>query len=462
MTTLTQDIAGFVAHAQGLTVPPKALDTIRNGFIDTFATMMAGRNDPAVHVVRRHARAKSLGTRPGQASGADEGLDSAAAALIDGTAAHALDFDDVALSGHPSTVLVPAILAEGRRLESTGAQAIRAYLAGYETWAELVAREPDPYHSKGWHPTAVLGTMAATAAVASLNGLSATQCAEALGLAASMASGLVANFGTMTKPLHAGRAAANAIEAVQLVLLGMSAARDVLEHDRGYLAALSPGGRADRRSPADMLGQRLRILTQGLSIKRYPVCYAAHRAIDGTLSLAGSRGATPGRIESIEVQIGPAQDAMLRNRSARTGLEAKFSLEFVLACALIVRKVGLAELNDAFVARADVQALMGRVRRHIVHTQCPIEPVFALHDRVRIRLADGQALDTGDIRYARGNAQAPLSPDEIREKFMDCAAHGGFAGGAARLYDELLRLEQLDALPGLPPPDGDGLASPTP
>jgi aconitate decarboxylase len=149
---------------------------------------------------------------------------------VNGAAGHALDFDDVALGGHPSTVLVPAVMAEGERLDVSGEEALRAYLVGYEVWAELFRREPDAYHLKGWHPTAVLGTVGATAAVAYLNKLPVDQCRHAIALSASLACGLVANFGTMTKPLHAGRAAAAAIDAVRFAASGLTAAPDAIEH----------------------------------------------------------------------------------------------------------------------------------------------------------------------------------------------------------------------------------------
>jgi 2-methylcitrate dehydratase PrpD len=155
-------------------------------------------------------------------------------------------------------------------------------------------------------------------------------------------------------------------------------------------------------------------------------------------------------VAAIDAQIGIAQNAMLRNTGARSGLEAKFSLEFALACALIAGDVGLRELDDAFVKRPDIQDLMGRVRRSLVHTVCPIEPVFALHDRIRIHLHSGQVLDSGDIRFARGNFQTPLTVAEIRNKFMSCAESGGFGEEAARIYEALMRLEALDTLPALP------------
>jgi 2-methylcitrate dehydratase PrpD len=374
-----------------------------------------------------------------------EAAGSADAALINGTATHALDYDDVALRGHPSTVLVPAVLAEGERLDVSGESAMRAYLVGYEVWAELCAREPDSYHLKGWHPTSVLGTVGAAAAVASLHRLSPETCRHALALAASMASGLAANFGTMTKPLHAGRAAACAIDAVRLAAHGLTAAPDAIEHHAGYLAALSPKGAALREGTADTLGRQLRILDSGLSIKKYPMCYATHRVIDAMLDLVEAHDLQLDDVKGVHATIGLAQESMLRNHSPVTALEAKFSLEFAVAAALVARKVGLQQLTDEFVGKAEVRAAMRLVGCSTVDTRCPIEPILALNDRLVIDLKDGRRLDSGDIRFARGNAMLPLKGDELKAKFFDCCASAGEVD-AARLYE---RLRELRGLPKL-------------
>ncbi|MEK7875940.1 MAG: MmgE/PrpD family protein, partial [Pseudomonadota bacterium] len=221
MTGLTESLAHFIENPGFETLPAEAARIVRNGFIDNVATMIAGRDEPVVRIVREFVAARKSGAREACVVFGEAMAASADAALINATAAHALDYDDVALGGHPSAVLVPAVLAEGEYLGATGADALRAYLVGYEVWAELWSREPDAYHVKGWHPTAVLGTIGATAAVAHLHRLSAGACQNALALAASMASGLVANFGTMTKPFHSGRAAACAIEAVRLTAGGL-------------------------------------------------------------------------------------------------------------------------------------------------------------------------------------------------------------------------------------------------
>ena len=408
----------------------------------------AQRYEPVVGIVRRFVGERRSNLGEARVLFGSLCVASADAALINATAAHALDYDDVALGGHPSTVLVPALLAEGERLGASGADAMRAYLVGYEVWAELLSREPDAYHLKGWHPTAVLGTVGTAAAVAHLNRLSPLACRNALALAASMAGGLVANFGTMTKPLHAGRAAACAIEAVRLAALGLTAAPDVFEHHAGFLAALSPKGRARRDGAAPELGRRLHILEAGLSIKKYPMCYATHRVIDAVLDLTTAHDLKAGDVRQVNASIGVAQASMLRNHNPTTGLEAKFSLEFAVAAALVARKVGLAQLTDAFVGQAAVREAMTKVNVATVDTVCPIEPVFALHDGVVIELNDGTRLDAGPIRFARGNAMLPLQEADLEAKFLDCASNSGELDAAA-LYQQLANLGEEQSLAAL-------------
>ncbi|MFM8548885.1 MAG: MmgE/PrpD family protein [Betaproteobacteria bacterium] len=439
MPGLTSALAEFISNSRTLAVPERAAEIIRTGFIDTIATMIAGRNEPVVEIVRRYAMSRSAASGEASLLGGLARASRSDAALINGTAGHALDFDDVALGGHPSTVLVPAILAEAEANGQSGTQAIRAYLAGYEVWAELNRREPHAYHLKGWHPTAVLGTLGATAAVAALRGCPVATTRRALALAASFAGGMVANFGTMTKPLHAGRAARAGIEAVDLAEAGLSASDDALEHPAGFLAALSPNGKADRTSPSPALGQSLAILETGLSIKKYPICYATHRVIDAVIDLTETHALQADQVEEARVWIGPAQVSMLRNHAPVTGLEAKFSMEFAIASSVVERRVGLRELTDEFVNRPAVRSLMSRVRIEVADgAACPYEPVFSLHDRVQLRLRNGKTLDSGPVRFARGNALLPLSPEALRAKFVDCAASADdidAAGLFARLTD---------------------------
>lgn len=449
MNSLTQQLAAYIAQPVFGDHEQAALAVARTGFIDTIATMLAGSREPVVKIMLNHAGVVQM---PAEAPVPFAGLMLPAqqAALINGVAAHALDYDDVALSAHTSTVLVPAILAEGYRLDVSGLEALRAYVVGYEVWAELFTRESDQYHLKGWHPTGVFGPVAAAAAVAYLNRMTQDETRQALAIAASMAGGLVVNFGTMTKPFHAGRAAAAGIEAVRLSKLGLTSSPDVFEHPAGYLNALSPAGRIDRERPAEM-ARALRILDSGLSVKCYPVCYSGHRVIDGVLDLTVRENISPMQVLRVRVTIGPAQASMLRNHRPQTGLEAKFSIEFAVAAALVERKVGLIQLTDSFVARDDVRALMEKVVTEITYQPDLLDPAFSYADRVVIELTDGRSFDSGDICSARGSAKLPLTAQALRSKFLDCLKTGALPayqlpGADVALFD---RIAQLQGMPSL-------------
>ncbi len=437
---LSEAIAAFAAGAANLAVPAEAIAAARRAFVDTVGVILAGRNEPAVAIVQALLP-------PGDQALAWPGnrrLAAKDAALLNGVAGHVLDYDDVAQAGHPSVVLVPAILAEAQRLDASGMETLRAYAVGYEVWAELARREPDAYHLGSWHPTAVLGIVAATAAVAALNRLDAAATRNALAIAASMASGVIANFGTHMKPLQAGRAAANAIEAVMLARAGVTGAADALEGRHGLLRGISPQGRVDTAGPAAFPGDEWRLVGQGLSVKRYPVCYASHRAIDAVIELAA--GLDPTAVRSVTVSLGPAPAETLRYADPADGLEARFSLHHNVAAALVDGAVGFTQLQDAFVRRPDVARLYGLTTIEVVTGEdCPDQPGMAKFDRVVIALHDGSARDSGPIRHPRGHAAAPMSDAELGAKFLDCAAHGEAADAEALLA----RLQDLDRAAGV-------------
>jgi 2-methylcitrate dehydratase PrpD len=183
----------------------------------------------------------------------------------------------------------------------------------------------------------------------------------AIALAASQVGGIMANFGTMTKPFHAGRAAHAGLVSARLARLGFTAAADALEHPQGFLSAVSPEGRADREGAVPPLGEEWQIVRQGISIKKYPACYCTHRALDGMLDLLAKRPLKPAEIARISVAISRTHSVILRNHAPQTGLEAKFSMEFAMAAAVIARRASLGEYTDAFVRRQEVQELMRKV-----------------------------------------------------------------------------------------------------
>lgn len=436
-TSLTTGLGRFVASPPFKRAPDDVADLLRNAFVDTVACMFSGRSEAVTLAALQLARCRGS-TRDARVLLGEERLSAMDAALVNAVSAHALDYDDMALNGHPSVVLVPALLAYGEQARASDEVLMRGYLVGYEVWAELVSREPDSLHNKGWHPTGVIGTVAVAAAIAHLIGLNAQAASHALGIAASMSSGLMGNFGSMTKPLHAGWAASHGIEAARLAELGVTASANVLESATGFLAALSPQGMANRSAwemPSD-----LRIRQSGLSIKKYPVCYAAHRVIDGMVDLKSHHGFDARDVKAIIPTLSDVTARVLHAHRPRTALEAKFSVEFACAMAAVEGSVGLSQVTDEQVRRADVQSLITKVDAKTVSAGCPIEPGFALHDQVRIELDDGQILDSGPIRFARGHARLPLPREEIVAKWHGCLADDP-------REDLLARLTALGAAP---------------
>jgi 2-methylcitrate dehydratase PrpD len=435
---LTRSLATFVSELRLSAIPSEALSVVHTGFADCVATMIAGSIEDPPAILHR-----TLAPGPGDASLYLTGPRIAApeAAWINGTAAHALDYDDVALRGHPSTVLVPAIMAEAESLGAGGTQMATAYVAGYEVWADLAGRDPAQHHQKGWHPTGIFGPIAAAAACASLRHLDADRAAHAVALAASHSSGLVANFGTMAKPYHAGRAAHSGVIAARLAYAGFTASPDALEHPLGFLAAVSPKGDADRQSPAKV-GHDWQILRQGLSVKKYPLCYCTHRAIDGMLDLLAAHPLKPDSVETIRVSTSRRNVAVLRNSRPQTGLEAKFSMQFAMASCFVAGRVGLGELTDPFVRRDDVQALMRRVVVEPDDREDPARPGAAPYDQVVIETRDGRRLESARVTLERGSPEVPLSTEELWAKFAACFAIGNPKLPARTVFDALMSLER--------------------
>jgi 2-methylcitrate dehydratase PrpD len=243
-----------------------------------------------------------------------------------------------------------------------------------------------------------------------------------------MAAGLVANFGSMTKPLQVGLAARHGLLAARLAERGVTATADALESPRGFLAAISPRGQVDLHRPC-AAGQDgiWQIERQGLNIKRYPVCYALHRAVDAALSLHPVLLAQPpDRIVRVEVILGRLQAAMLRSSRPTTGLDAKFSAEYAIACGLTHGRLGLSDLTDEAVNRAEIQALLRRVQVTPDDATDPDESLFSPADKLLVTLDDGCVLQAEPVRRALGHAARPIDDAALRAKFIDCGGTEGW------------------------------------
>lgn len=445
MPRLTLGLAEMVSAIGGAELPARSCEAIRRGFADCVGVLLAGAGEEATRIV---ASMVPDASGPGCAPLIPSGRMVAArdAALVNGVAAHFHDFDDMSMHAHPSAVLVPAILAAGWAENASGRDALTAYAAGFELWAVLSECEPAHLQDRGFHPTAIFGTLAATAAAAHLYRLDAASIANALAIAASMAAGVVANFGTMTKPLHAGRAAANGLYAASLAKAGFTGSPDVLEHPNGFLRAFFGTGRSSGKS-FEWDG-KWRLPEIGIDIKRHAVGGLSHRTADAMIALAEAHSLVPADVAAIELRTGAAQTRVLRNPRPQTGLQAKFSMPFALAAALIARRIGLAELTDSFVLRPDVQETIRKVSV-IASSSEAVDAPFRASERLTVTLNDGRVLSAESAPYQKGSWHLPLSEEEMLAKCLGCAGVVLSRERAEAFYAALMRLEEIENLRAL-------------
>jgi 2-methylcitrate dehydratase PrpD len=441
---LTRAIGEFTAGFGFRDVPADAVAIVHTGFTDCVGVMLAGLREPVARIVIDTVAASPRSND--RAAFLDIDAKAPDLALAYGTAAHAHDYDDVALSGHPSAVLVPAILAEAHEVAADGRAMIAAYVAGYEIWADLIRRDADQHHAKGWHPSATFGTIAAAGASAVLRGLDADVATNAMGIAASLAGGVAANFGTMTKPFQVGRAAQSGLLATRWAEAGITASPDAIEHEAGFLRAVSPRGSVDVESEA-ALGTAWRILTTGVNVKLYPICYGAHRALDAMIDLCRADPMiAPADIEAVQVELGETQAAMLRHHAPRNPLDAKFSLEFAVAAGAIAGRCGRAEMAHDFVQRNDVQGFFAKVEAVTTSAKDPDDPAFAPFDRVRVVLDGGRECVSAPVFHPRGHFKRPIERDALFGKFRDCASAVLAPEDTDRLFATLQNLRDVASI----------------
>src|SRR2546422_325778 len=341
----TSVLAEFVVKSRWEDCPAAAVDAARRAILDCLGVMLAGSTEPAARIVQQIAEAEG-GAPLATIVGTRRRTGAVWAALANGTAAHALDFDDTnfAMLGHPSAPVLSAALAAGELALADGRALVHAFLLGFEVETTLAEVINPAHYEKGFHATGTLGTIGAAAAASRLLGLDAAQTRTALAIAATQASGLKENFGTMTKPFHAGHAARSGVLSALLARDGFTASEQAIEGPQGYFAVLSAGKRDERM--LDSLGAPWKILETGVAVKPYPSCACTHSIIDSTLELQRTHKITPEQVAEVTVSVNAAVPRILIHANPRSGLEAKFSGEFSAAAALCEGRVGIATFRD--------------------------------------------------------------------------------------------------------------------
>ncbi|MFN4100694.1 MAG: MmgE/PrpD family protein [Pararhodobacter sp.] len=417
-----------------------ARQAAQEAIADTFACMIAGQTDGAVRAVRAGLARGGVVDGPCTVIGGGS-APAPVAAMINGTAAHALDFDDnfsPALS-HASAVLVPALLAAGELRGSTGDDLIRAYLVGLEAQA-LVGQGVQRHHyTTGWHATSTVGMIGTAAGVGWLLGLDRAGMVQAMSLGVSMAAGVKGQFGTPAKPFHAGMAARNAVDAALLAAGGLTGRRDILEAPQGF-GALFNGGHETRWAIPD--GPHI-IETEGLAPKLHPCCGSTHYAIDMVMDLRRAHGFNAADVASVHVVVGLANYRNLPYPDPQDEMQARFSMQYCLARALTQPVLGLADFTPDAIRDPAIRSLLS------LTMMAPLDPeeerasARPCH-RITVTLTSGQVLQA-QRAYARGTRAEPFSPSERHAKFLDCVTRHLGADGAEQAWQALCRLEEHPA-----------------
>ncbi|MGQ0559200.1 MAG: MmgE/PrpD family protein [Sphingosinicella sp.] len=430
--------------------PEAAIESARRQFIDTLGVLVPGALEPVSQ--RIFQTVSRWGQGRATAIGMGASVPAPWAATINGAAAHALDFDDNfdPAKAHASAVLVPAILALAEEVGNTGLECLDAYVAGLQILGRIGQGVNPAHRNRGWHATATVGAIGAAAACGRLLRLDAAKAAHALSIATSMAAGFMSQFGSQTKPLHAGLAAKSGVLAACLARGGIDAGMDTLDGPHGMnrlmvgpdyellrdtLTHVEHG--QNLRFETESIGEPLLILSSGFRVKRFPNCGSAHRAMDGVLALMAQHGLAANAIEAVHVRAPVTHLNNLMYVEPTDGLEAKFSLEHGIAVAALTGNAALADFTDEAAARGDFRAFRERVHRHPVDKA---EGEFATE--VELALNDGRGFETA-VAMPSGSLAAPFTIEQVWAKFEGCTAGILTPDEAAALRDALDRLPQL-------------------
>ena len=422
----------LVAYAEWIATvsdqwPEHAVDLAYRQMIDTMAAMVPGSVAPVTLNIRRQL--EEWGRGDITVVGSSQGLTLPWAAMVNATAAHALDFDDNfdPAKCHFSCVAWPAILAVAEDLGSSGRECMDAYLAAIQIVGRIGQAVNPPHRKRGWHATSTIGVLGAACAVARLLKLDPEQTAMALSLATSLSGGFMSQFGTMAKPLHAGNAARGGIQSAYFARAGVTAGWHTLDGPTGMNTLMVGPDREELRAAirepehgqtltfeTENIGEPLLIVEHRFRVKRFPTCGSAHRSLDAMEDLIKEHGFSAGDVERVEVHAPAMHLKNLMYQRPDTGLEGKFSVEYPLACLLINGNCTLADFTDDALQRPAHRAMMARIHRHSID-----RPETEVNTTIAVTLRDGRQVKQS-VFMPRGSKAAPYPTSQYWEKFDQC------------------------------------------
>jgi 2-methylcitrate dehydratase PrpD len=439
----TEAIANFVTRTASEDIPPEVFQHAKRHVIDTLGVAIGASSGPLA------AKLATLvaGQKEGEAMlwNGNGKTTASEAAWVNGTLAHALDFDDggVALTPmHPSSPVLAAIWALSESRNLSGRDALCGYIVGLEVECKIASAISLSHYDHGWHATPVIGVLGAVAGTSWLAQLNVDQICNAIGVAASLAGGLQANFGTMTKPLHAGIACRNGLMATLLTEAGWTANPAILDTDKGFFKVFNCGEIKDLNT----FGKPFHFLSPGVSIKRFPTCAATHLGIEALLALKRDHALTADQVESIECSVHALSVQALRQEpEVRTAEAARFSLHFAAAMVLLEGSVELKHFSQTTFMRENVRALMKRVRVSVHPELRDLESKKRNFAEVIVHRKDGSATSKRETQI-RGRAPLLLDDSEVDAKFRGCTEPVLGETNSQSLLEKLHNLESVKEL----------------
>lgn len=424
--SVTREIAEYVIRENYNSIPGNVLTLAKRCLLDNVGVMLAGSASGAAHIIQKyvtHLTKEGASSIVGSTGSAPAHL----AALANGVAAHALDYDDTQLSStpdriyglmtHPSSPVLAAALAIAQEEKVSGKKLLEAFCIGFEVECKI-AEAINPHHYlRGMHSTGSIGIFGATVAAAKILGLNLAQTEMAIGIAASKSAGIRVNFGTMTKPYHAGAAAENGIVSARLASLGYEANSEGLDGKWGFFEVT--GGGVEPERILGKLGDPHAMLEPGVSIKPYPCGSMVHPAMDTLRDMLIEKDILPDQIKAIRCATQSHVLAGLRYVTPQDELQAKFSMNFCLGIIALRRKAGLAEFTDEVVQLEEVQDMMRKVDAY-ADPKVEAEGAERMRSVIEVELHNGTLLREV-ATMSRGMPQRPMSSDELAEKFSECA-----------------------------------------
>src|SRR5882672_523837 len=438
---VTQLLAGFASSLTWHDLPKQVRTEAKLAIADTVGGAIAAAREPIARIALDVAGAVAGSSR---IWGTGVSSNPCGAAFVNGTLAHAHDIDDThpSMRGHPSSPVVAAIFALAPLAHADGKELIAAYVAGVEVETKLGRAVNMAHYNRGWHTTLTLGTLGAAAAAARLLRLDKASTVNALAIGCSSAGGLVANFGTMTKPIHAGFAARNGVMAAQLAQAGIAGNPHAIEGKTGFFELFCGRENVNPTAAVEGLGERFDLVDPGNVYKQYPTCSLTHCAIDMVLDGVASGAIEPQRVLRVECGVGYRCENTLQFHRASNGPEGKFSMEYCLAAALVFGRVTFDEFDDEKVNSPAIAELYKKIYLYTHPDLRTPESVDRDFTDLVIIHTDGRRFHRREQK-AKGDPAKRWSLAEFKAKFTRCAAPVLGPAAADRNWEDTYRLEQL-------------------